>query len=231
MDVILYSATGSNSSERVEWVLNYKAVPYKRIEVAPEGLKTSYLQINPFGYVPCLAVDGHLIQESMAIIECLEELFPPSGSQFISSQFKASQHSLIGDSVFSRAAVRAVCEYVNASIHSPQNRTVLKAFRPELSEPSKRELRGQWITTCLETLMKQLCQTSSFAIGEQFTIADIFVASIYKKALQHGAVASPFYDQHLDWLRQDEQIAAAEPFAPACVAFTNQAANSRSAPR
>ncbi|WP_284205768.1 glutathione S-transferase N-terminal domain-containing protein, partial [Aliivibrio sifiae] len=34
MDIILYSAIGSNSSERVEWALNYKSLPYKRIEVS-----------------------------------------------------------------------------------------------------------------------------------------------------------------------------------------------------
>ncbi|UTM58151.1 glutathione S-transferase family protein [Photobacterium sp. CCB-ST2H9] len=199
MEVILYSAEGSNSAARVEWVLNYKAVPYTRVEVTGEALKTSYLQVNPFGYVPCLSIEGHLVSESMAIIECLEELFPQPG--------------VLGCSVFGRAAVREVCEYVNSSIHSPQNRTVLNTFRPELSGQAKRELRGQWISACLHTLMKKLCQTSSFAVGGQFSIADIFVASIYKKALQHGAAAIPFYDRHLDWLRQDEQIATAEPVA------------------
>ncbi|MCE9832734.1 glutathione S-transferase N-terminal domain-containing protein, partial [Vibrio diabolicus] len=32
MEVLLYSAQGSNSSERVEWVLNFKRIPYKRVE-------------------------------------------------------------------------------------------------------------------------------------------------------------------------------------------------------
>jgi hypothetical protein len=53
MDVILYSAKGSNSSERVEWVLNYKQITYQRIEVGNEALAGSYLNINPFGYVHC----------------------------------------------------------------------------------------------------------------------------------------------------------------------------------
>ncbi|EGZ6883329.1 glutathione S-transferase N-terminal domain-containing protein, partial [Vibrio cholerae] len=33
MDLSLYSAKGSNSSERVEWMLNFKGIPYERIEV------------------------------------------------------------------------------------------------------------------------------------------------------------------------------------------------------
>ena len=60
MDVILYSAKGSNSSERVEWVLNYKQITYQRIEVGNEALAGSYLNINPFGYVPALSVDGEI---------------------------------------------------------------------------------------------------------------------------------------------------------------------------
>ncbi|AJQ97221.1 glutathione S-transferase family protein [Gynuella sunshinyii] len=197
MELKLYSSIGSNSSERVEWVLNYKAIPYQRIEVNNEELVSSYLHINPFGYVPCLGVEGHMISESMAIIECIEELFP--------------QQSLLGHSVFERAAVREICEYVNSSIHSPQNRTVLRAFNPDLSEQAKRELRGQWISGCLAKLKQKLCKDSPFAIGKGFTIADIFVATIYKKALQHGSSGNDFYDAHLVWLRQNDRIQAAEP--------------------
>ena len=168
MDIRLYSAQGSNSSERVEWTLNYKAISYQRIEVSGAELRSSYLQINPFGYVPTISMDGYLISESMAIIECLEDLFP--------------DRPLLGHSIFHRATVREVCEYVNSSIHSPQNRTVLKALRPELSEQDKRQFRGEWITSCLQTLAAKLCQQSRFAIGESFTVADIFVATIYKKS-------------------------------------------------
>lgn len=75
MDIILYSAQGSNSSERVEWTLKYKAIAYARVEVTGEQLTSTYLQINPLGYVPALSVNGLVLTESMAIIECMEELF------------------------------------------------------------------------------------------------------------------------------------------------------------
>lgn len=41
MDLVLYSAAGSNSSERVEWALNYKGIPYNRVEVTSQELQTS----------------------------------------------------------------------------------------------------------------------------------------------------------------------------------------------
>ena len=197
MDLVLYSAVGSNSSERVEWALNYKGISYNRVEVTSQELKTSYLAINPFGYVPSLSVDGVVLSESMAIVEYVEEVFTGS--------------SLLGNEPQVRADVRRVCEFVNSTIHSPQNRTVLGFLRPDLEEASKRAMRGEWITRSLDKLKPSICLDSSFAIGHQFTLADIFIASIYKKALQHGSAPIPFYDSHLNNLRSIEHIADAEP--------------------
>lgn len=197
MDVILYSAVGSNSSERVEWVLNYKAIPYKRIEVGNHELLSTYLEVNSFGYVPSISISGTLISESMAIIECLEELYP--------------EKTLFGQNWMERAAIREVCEYVNSSIHAPQNRTVLKALRPELTEELKRELRSSWITQCLNRLEPKLWHASNFTIGDSFSAADIFIASIYKKSCQHGAVNQENYDKHLIWLREQDEVSASEP--------------------
>ncbi|EKO3509257.1 glutathione S-transferase N-terminal domain-containing protein [Vibrio fluvialis] len=197
MDIILYSAQGSNSSERVEWALKYKAIAYARVEVTGEQLTSTYLQINPLGYVPALSVNGLVITESMAIIECMEELIP--------------HPPLLGSDVMTKARVREICEYVNGSIHTPQNRSVLKALRPELNEHDKRKLRAQWIAQGLEKLALKLCLDSPFAVGETFSLADIFVATIYKKALQHGARPIAFYDCHLAQLREHQRIAHAEP--------------------
>ncbi|WP_261904565.1 glutathione S-transferase family protein [Vibrio fortis] len=197
MDLVLYSAIGSNSSERVEWALNYKGISYNRVEVTSQELQTSYLAINPFGYVPSLSVDGVVLSESMAIVEYVEEVF--------------TGFSLLGNEPQIRADVRRVCEFVNSTIHSPQNRTVLGFLRPDLEEASKRAMRGEWITRSLEKLRPSICLDSSFAIGHQFTLADIFIASIYKKALQHGSAPIPFYDSHLNNLRSIEHIADAEP--------------------
>nr|WP_319554400.1 glutathione S-transferase N-terminal domain-containing protein [uncultured Vibrio sp.] len=199
MEVSLYGAKGSNSSERVEWVLNFKGIHYDRIEISSDELATTYLDINPFGYVPSLRVDDSVFSESMAIIEYLEERFP--------------NPSLLGKSLNEKTHIRRVCEYVNSSIHSPQNRTVLTFLRPELDEVSKRELRGNWIIRCLEKLSTSICRESGFAVGNSFSVADIFVASIYKKALQHGCAGNAFYDKHLMYIRANENVVVSEPQA------------------
>ncbi|QMV14002.1 glutathione S-transferase family protein [Vibrio spartinae] len=197
MDVLLYSAKGSNCSERVQWVLNFKRIPYQRIEVSSQELGSSYLTVNPFGYVPSLSVDGLVFSESMAIVEYLEERF--------------TDIPLLGNNLNEKTHIRRVCEYVNGSIHSPQNKTVLKFFRPDLDDSSKRQLRGEWITHCLDKLSASICHDSGYVIGHNFSLADIFVASIYKKARQHGAAGHEFYHQHLMFIRNNEQVARAEP--------------------
>ena len=199
MEVSLYSAKGSNSAERVEWVLNFKGIDYERIEISSDELATTYLDINPFGYVPSLRADGSIFSESMAIVEYLEERFPYPG--------------LFGKSLNEKTHIRRVCEYVNSSIHSPQNRTVLRFMRPELDETSKRELRGVWIMRCLEKLSASICRDSGFAVGKDFSVADIFVASIYKKALQHGCTRNSFYDKHLMYIRANDRVVVSEPQA------------------
>jgi len=199
MEILLYSARGSNSSERVEWLLNIKNIQYRKIEVGAEELKASYLEVNPFGYVPSLSIDGYLFSESMAISEYIEERFPSP--------------ALLGSNLIEKTNIRRVCEYVNASIHSPQNRTVLRFFRPELDEDSKRKLRAEWIETCLQKLSSTICKDTGYTIGHGFSLADIFVASIYKKSLQHGGSSNLFYNNHLMYIRRNKEALAAEPKA------------------
>lgn len=181
MDIVLHSSSGSNSSERVEWVLRYKGIPYTKIDSLDLGL-------SPYGYVPSLFVDGTVLAESMAIAEYLEETFP--------------QEPLFPKNAFDRALVREVCEYVNSTIHQPQSRSVMSFFDLGLEAAAEKKLRGEWIVCCLRKLRTRLWRQSAFAVGEDFTIADIFVASIYRKALSHGVEALPEYDRYMEKLSE-----------------------------
>ncbi|WCE32413.1 glutathione S-transferase family protein [Vibrio sp. SCSIO 43137] len=202
-EIKLYSAQGSNCSERVEWLLNFKGLLYERVEVDDLQPGSHFRSINPFGYVPAISLDGYLIAESMAIAECVEELYPLP--------------VLFGDNWQQRALTREICEYVNSTIHAPQNRSVLSALRPELADTAKRVLRGEWISAKLEILKPKLWKESNFAVGNRFSLADIFVATIYKKAIQHGAAPIAGYKSHLEWLRTDEAIARADKFINQCL--------------
>ncbi|MCJ8339366.1 MAG: hypothetical protein MJK10_12935 [Pseudomonadales bacterium] len=94
------------------------------------------------GYVPAINIDGQLFSESVAIIECLEELQP--------------NKRLFPECAFARARVREVCEYVNSTIHPAQNRTILNYLRSQLDNLTKKQLRADWISLNLGKLQQRL---------------------------------------------------------------------------
>lgn len=63
----------------------------------------------------------------------------------------------------------------------------------------------------LDKLSQTICNESGFIVGQFFSLADIFVASIYKKALQHGYGESEFYNNHLIYIRKNGRVAVSEP--------------------
>lgn len=197
MTIVLYAAAGSNCSERIAWVLAYKGIPHEKVDVLDEELKSSYLAINPFGVVPAVSVDGFLLSESMAIAEYLEERFPET--------------PLLGNEINRRASIRKVCEYVNGTLHSPQSGTVLNFFRPELSGSQKTETRASWLRIGLERLESCLCIDSGFTVGSSFSLADIFVASIYKKHIRLGGRELEFFEERLNAIRRNPSSAQSAP--------------------
>lgn len=180
MEVILYSANGSNSSQRVEWALKFKRIPHL-VHFNESNL------IGAYGYVPAISIDGAIISESMAILELLEEIF--------------SEFPLLPNEAIERAKVREVCEYINSTVHPAQNRTILNFLRPDLAEIEKKALRAQWIEICLQKLRPRLFCDSRFAIGKSFTLADIFIAVIYRKGLSHGASKNHYFETHWEAMR------------------------------
>lgn len=59
--------------------LNLKGISYSSISHhlrRNEQRATDYLRLNPQGLVPTLEMDGHLLYQSLAIIEYLEERLP-----------------------------------------------------------------------------------------------------------------------------------------------------------
>jgi glutathione S-transferase len=196
----LYSAPG-NATERVIWALNFKKIPYQLVDALPLIESGQYLEINPYGYVPTLQVDGQNITESMAIVECLEELFPSP--------------TLLPGTPLQKAKIREICEWVNSTIHPAQNRSILQFFRPELDPLNLKTMRASWLKRNLSKIAPRLWHESDFAVGTQFSLADIFVAVIYNRALNQGVDSSEFesFQAYLRFLYSDSQISESAPFA------------------
>ncbi len=75
----LYTFFRSSASYRVRIALNLKGLNYEQIPIhlrRGDQLGSSYKAINPQALVPTLQDNSHLITQSLAIIEYLEERYP-----------------------------------------------------------------------------------------------------------------------------------------------------------
>ncbi|MFZ6658392.1 glutathione S-transferase family protein [Undibacterium sp. TJN19] len=201
MDIRFYHAPDANCCERLLWILDYKSVVYERIDVGLGDVGPLVRLHSPFARVPLMEVNGIPLSESMAMAEFIEEIAPNPPLQYTDA--------------FARAQVREICEAINSSIHPQQNGSTVKYFHPDWSREQMRPLRANWLFINLEKLQSRLWQQSQFVVGDQFTMADIFVSIIYRKALDLGRVATelPLYEQHWQFLMSHAAIRDACPIA------------------
>jgi maleylacetoacetate isomerase len=101
---ILYSYWRSTCSWRVRIALAYKHIEYEYhavnlIKDGGEQKQPAYAAVNPSRLVPALAIDGHVLAQSVAILEYLEESRP-------------ELPSLLPRDLFARAAVRAIVSFL-----------------------------------------------------------------------------------------------------------------------
>ncbi|MEN9866230.1 MAG: hypothetical protein RL748_1820 [Pseudomonadota bacterium] len=186
MDIRFYYAAGANCCERIKWALDYKGIAYTQLN---EGTMSAadaehFIRISPFQRWPVLELDGKPLSESMAMLEWLEEWQPLPPLNY--------------RDLMLRARVREASEVVNSSIHPVQNRAVVRFFHPFGPEQEMRLMRADWVANNLAKLAPLLWLDSSFAVGEQFTMADILVAVIYRKGVQLGMLELPDLDLDLD---------------------------------
>ncbi len=196
----LYYADGANCSERIRWLLAWKQLPCQQINIeqadTPPDLQAHFAAISPFGQVPVLEVDGAALTESMAIAEYLEEIAPAC--------------PLLGANPWQRARIRQVCEIVNAGLHPVQNSSAVRYYRPDLSKAGMRPLRAGWLARHLQQIQPLLWQHSNHAVGEAFSLADIFLALIWRKALALGLPPQqlPAFVHYWEFLQQQPAVRA-----------------------
>jgi maleylacetoacetate isomerase len=116
----LYSYWRSSAAYRVRIALNLKGLPFQSIPVhlirqGGEQLGETYRSINPQGLVPALLHDGHVLTQSMAICEYLDECF--------------KQYPLLPIEPVERARVRSLALQVACEIHPLNNLRVQKYLK------------------------------------------------------------------------------------------------------
>ena len=152
----------------VRWMLEELGEPYEVqfVEYGAQMKSPEYLAINPMGKVPALKHGDAIITETPAILTYLADAFPEKN--LIPPQGGAA-----------RAAFFRWMFFVVSGLEAATLNQFLGMVPPELSpwgKPSSGTLGYGSLELTLNTLENHLNQ-NTFVCGEQFTAADIYVAS------------------------------------------------------
>lgn len=164
---VLYGYFRSSAAFRVRIALNLKGIdPELRFVHLRKGQQhgADYTRLNPQQLIPALGHDGHVLGQSLAIIEYLDETVPDP--------------PLLPKGAAARAHVRALAQAVACDIHPLNNLRVLQYLKNTLDADEAARLQWQrhWIATgfdALETMLSRDSRTGRFCHGDTPTIADI----------------------------------------------------------
>jgi maleylacetoacetate isomerase len=180
----LYQGTLSSSSWRLRIALALKGIAYEsvRIEIGrDEQRKPEFDAVLPIHQVPCLAIDGQLLYQSVAILEYLEETHPTP--------------ALLPTDAVGRAQVRAVVEVINSVIQPLHNTPVRKRLQQQfsLSVEDGNAWSRYWIEHRFEDLERQIQTTrGQYCFGDVVTLADVFLYPQVASTVRFGAEMSRF---------------------------------------
>ncbi|HTP28355.1 MAG TPA: maleylacetoacetate isomerase [Anaeromyxobacteraceae bacterium] len=184
MHLALHSYWRSSCSWRVRIGLGIKGLPYDYRPVDllhEEQYSTEHRARSPLSQVPVLEIEEggetHLLTQSMAILEWLEERFPSP--------------PLLPTSTLERARVRALAEHVNSGIQPLQNSAAQRWLRAR--EPG---LEARWVAHWLTIGLAGLEQAvehgaGRFCHGDAVTLADIFLVPQLYAARRFGVELAP----------------------------------------
>jgi maleylpyruvate isomerase len=167
----LYSYFRSSAAYRVRIALHLKNLDYQMVPVhllknGGEQLMQDYRKLNADGLVPALvddADDSHVLTQSLAIIEYLEETHP--------------EPALLPQQPLDRAYVRGIALSIACEMHPLNNLRVLRYLTHELKvqEEGKNAWYRHWCEqglAAIETTLVREKRAGAFCFGAQPTLAD-----------------------------------------------------------
>jgi len=174
----------SSAAYRVRIALNLKGLTVQHL---PHHLRKgeqrdpAYLAVNPQGLVPALVDDdGHVLTQSLAIIEWLDETH--------------RQPALLPRDPLRRASVRAFAQAIACDIHPLQNTKVLARLRDLRIDETEVTAWAAWanregLAAC-EVLVAR--EPGPFCFGTTVTLADICLVPQLSNARRFGVAVEQF---------------------------------------
>ncbi len=165
----LYDYYRSSCSYRVRIALNLKQISYEQstvhlINQGGEQHQNAYLELNPQGLVPTLDDHGHRLNQSLAIIEYLDEINP--------------HPALLPQNPLQRAEVRRIAMMIACDMHPLNNLRVLEQLRTQFQATEEQILvwYHHWLKKGFDAIEKTLANLErkiDVCFGDKVTLADI----------------------------------------------------------
>lgn len=176
----------SSAAFRVRIALNLKGLAYDNAFVhlrKGDQRSVAYLGLNPQALVPALEDGAHLLTQSLAIVEYLDETHPAM--------------PLLPKTPPERARVRALAQIVACDIHPIDNLRVLQYLAKELGadEAAVGRWFNHWITTGftgLEAMLAKDAATGRFCHGDTPGLADICLVPQVFNSMRYALDLGPY---------------------------------------
>ena len=190
MPIKLYDALPSSNSDRVKIALHEKGLPYARItlNLANKDQKSpEFLKLNPYGKVPVIDDDGHILFESCIINEYLDE--------------KYADPPLMPKDPYLRGRGRVLIDYALNYTHESYWALRAQMLKPPgardaaIIEEKRRSLRDR-----LQYLEDALSNNDYF-LGE-LSLTDIAIVPRALRMETYGALPSPSLRRLGAWLHR-----------------------------
>lgn len=183
----LHNFFRSSASYRVRIALNLKGLGYEYRAVhlrrgGGEQFTPEFLALNPHALVPVLEDGPHLLTQSLAILEYLEETHP--------------ERPLLPATRLERARVRAIALSIACDVHPLNNLRVLEYLgKLGLGQEARSEWYRHWVEVglrALETELGQSAATGRFCHGDTPGFADCCLVPQLFNARRFGCDLSPY---------------------------------------
>jgi len=182
----LYGYFRSSAVYRVRIALGLKGLDFDNVFVhlrRGDHLAPAYGQVNPQRLIPALADGTHVLTQSLAIIEYLDEAYP--------------EPPLLPPDAVHRARVRALALAVACDIHPLNNLRVLGYLAETLGidQAGRDAWYHHWITegfNGIEGLLAESPLTGTYCHGEAPGLADVCLVPQVGNARRFGLDLSPW---------------------------------------